>query len=193
MKKTLITMILFFTSVNLFSQNPLDPAKVFIKDTSSVINLIDTQFVKGFNWSSQGARLDSAMHINFYHHMDLDTSFHDYYPNARLMQPLEHPTRVIIGGRNNIRLFQGHSLYLDPTITVDSTLNFKPKPYDNTGSVFGFLNKSKVRILNSTQDTSKDYHFAMLDKDSITSGPEIVLSNIWKNNISLLFSLYFTS
>jgi hypothetical protein len=68
-------------------------------------------------------------------------------------------------------------------IEVDSTSNFVPRAFDSTGSVFGFLNKNKVVILDPNENDSSDYHFALLNKSSITSGPEIVLSNIWKNNI----------
>jgi len=182
MNRILITMILLFTSVNMFSQNPLDPAKVFIKDTSLVTNSLDTQFVRGFNWSSPGYRLDSAMRINFYHHMNLNQAITDYTPNARLMQPLEHPTRVIIGGRNCNRLFQAHSLYLDPTIIVDSTLNFKPKVYDNTGrnvkQVFqGHLERGEQNIQGDIRGLKSGNYFVKVS----SVGTEITFKLIINN------------
>ncbi len=81
-----------------------------------------------------------------------------------------------MGGRNSTRPFQAHSIFLDPTITVDSNQSFKPKPYEYNGAVFGFYFKSpKVRIMDSSQHTNADYSRLMLDKDSLSSGQNLLV------------------
>lgn len=183
MRTILLTIIVFFIANQLFAQDFMDPAKIFSRDTSSAINQSNNEFIRSWNWGTSGAALDAAMRMHWYHSMDLHPDSTNYHGNCRLLYPLTHPDPlfIIIGGHYDYRLFQAHSLYLDPTIIVDSTQNFKPKPYDNTGAVFGFLYKSKVILLDSSLHDSSNYSRAILSKDSLTTGQsEVVLKNIWK-------------
>ena len=181
--------LIILLTLNIFSQDTIDPPRLPINFNNPEIfdrNFNDTTFILGWNWSSFGRRLDEAMRINYFHQgydlsYDNDSTFtHSslYIPNHRKAVQVTG----VSGGRKKYFILNAHSLMLYPVITIDSTSGFIPREFDSTGSVFGFLNKNKVRILNSSQDTSKDYHFAMLDKDSVTTH-EIVLSNAWKNNI----------
>jgi hypothetical protein len=181
--------LLILLTVATYSQNIIDPDTIPINfKNPAIFDRIfnDTTFILGWNWSSTGRRLDEAMSINYHHQgydlrWDNDSTFTDSTLYVRNHRKAVQVTGVTGGRQANI-ILNAHSQLLYPVLNVDSTSNFVPRAFDNSGAVFGFQYKSKVRILNSTQDTSKDYHFVMLDKDSISS-PEIVLSHIWKNNI----------
>ncbi|MBX7156256.1 MAG: hypothetical protein K1X91_14970, partial [Bacteriodetes bacterium] len=69
---------------------------------------------------------------------------------------------------------------IEPTITVQESQAFTPRPADKEGGVFGFKTKSKTRILSDT--TQPNYPRVLLDKDSITT-PQLVLSKLWRPDV----------
>lgn len=50
MKTILLIVIVFFITNQLFTQDVIDPAKVFDRETNSTINLINNEFIRGWNW-----------------------------------------------------------------------------------------------------------------------------------------------
>jgi hypothetical protein len=70
-------------------------------------------------------------------------------------------------------------LHLEPSLTVDSTQNFKPRFGDNTGAVFGWYDKFVGDTVGLGND---DFSRFLLNKNSVTT-PTLVLSNIWKGDI----------
>lgn len=173
--------VLILLTVASYSQNVIDPPILPIGFDSTALfdrNFNDTTFILGWNWGSPGRALDEAMRINFYHDGYGDETTMETYTSSDSCIP-GHRKAVqvtgVSGGRSGGFILNAHSLMLYPTITVDSTQSFVPRAFDNTGSVFGFMNKNKVRILNSSQSANKDYHFVLLDKDSVPTNPVIVL------------------
>ena len=65
--KKIIILFLFINSLNLFSQDKIDPSPVFDKnDYPDVINhKLDSKFVIGWNWDMGGRDIDSAMMTDF--------------------------------------------------------------------------------------------------------------------------------
>lgn len=187
--KTLKYFPLFILfSFSCYCQNIIDPPRLPIGFDSTALfdrTFNDTTFILGWNWGSPGRALDEAMRINFYHdgYEPGVTDSSDYTSDTLYIPNHRKAVQVtgVSGGRNSKFILNAHSQILYPVIEVDSTSDFVPRAFDNTGSVFGFLNKNKVVILEPNENDSSDYHFVMLDKDSITT-PEIVLSNVWKNN-----------
>jgi hypothetical protein len=82
--------------------------------------------------------------------------------------------------------FNAQAVTFFPVIDVDSSHNFQPRTNDNSGSVFGFFYKNEDRA--DSNPSSENYHFIMLDKDSVTGTPQTVLENAWGGN-SLHYSL----
>jgi len=72
MKTILLTIIVFFITNQLFTQDVIDPAKVFDRDANTTINLTNNEFIRGWNWGAPGAALDAAMGVNWYHDMNLN-------------------------------------------------------------------------------------------------------------------------
>ncbi len=68
----------------------------------------------------------------------------------------------VSGGRDSKFILNAHSQIIYPVIDVDSTSDFVPREFDSTGSVFGFMNKNKVVILDPNENDSSDYHFATI-------------------------------
>lgn len=133
----ILAIILTFTFARLYCQDVINPPVLPNVDTTQVINRGSLGFVKGWNWGSPGAPLDSALNINFYHNMNYSTS--DYKPNMNVAEQLGG---FIVGGRNSNVVFNALSLHLEPTIVVDTTENFQGRHGDNTGAVFGFKDRN---------------------------------------------------
>ena len=184
--KDLILLLMITLSIDLFSQNTIDPPNLFLiqndslhQDTGILNGGPQTKFIIGWNWSSLGVKLDDALNINTYHDYDISHSATDCRDSLNVIQSFH---TILCNQEKNLP-FTALSLYLNPTITVDSTKHFKPRPYNNDGAIFGFCNKNKVRILDSNQHTDSEYPFAILNKDSVPYGTStLVLSNVWKKD-----------
>ncbi|MCX6153894.1 MAG: hypothetical protein NT007_07035 [Candidatus Kapabacteria bacterium] len=164
-----ILVILAFIPTLIFGQDRIDPPKLYLLDTASVVDRNWSGFMRGWNWGCYGQKLDSALHINFYHYGTLTDSFNKY---IRIIQPLTG------AGYTSDNIYNCRSLYLEPTITVDTSGGYIPRIGDSTHSIFGWLNK--VGHLESFGN--KDFGRLILNKDSITPGTK-VLYNAWKADI----------
>ena len=152
-----ISVILIFSFFRSESQDKIDPPKLpyfnyvnyiynnFLVDTAYFPydkNFDQTLFVKGWNWGTPGAHLDSALGINFYHDMPLGYGQHDFKYYMRVAKQMGGVT----GGRQCDNIFNAQYIYLEPTLIVDSTENFKGRYGDSTGAVFGFKSILKTNI-----------------------------------------------
>lgn len=195
MKNHIIIMMILLSFGKLFSQNSIDPPKLSIDFNDASVfdrNWNQTHFIKGWNWGGAGLDLDEALNMNYYHRgfnsnddMESLTSSALYIANHRQinqLQNLSDDEQYLVGGYNSDAVFNAQAISLIPVLSPDSTTNFKPRAYDGSGSVFGFYFKRKVRILDSSQHSNPNYHFALLDKDSITSAPDTVFKKAWNCN-----------
>ncbi len=178
MKKTFIAeiLILVFVFMKGYSQDLINPPVLQNIDTCQRVNHGSLGFVKGWNWGSPGARIDSALNINFYHNIDYSSS--DYIPNMNLVAPLRGK---IVGGRNADVVFNALSLHLEPTLKVDTSDNFKGRTGDNTGAVFGF--KYRNFSVGDTVSSWNDFGRFILHRDRPVTYPVKVLDSIWDGSI----------
>ena len=163
---------------NILSQDLIDPPKLVQFDTTTAIDRSINHFIRAWNWGGPGAMLDSAMFINTYHGFIFDSD--DYLEDTHLMTRPDSSYARLIGGRAKDFVFNAHCLYLNPKLIVDSTQEFIPLNNDNTGAVFGFIDKSYNVI--DTNANGIDINKLVLKKDRPVQYPVKVLSNIWKND-----------
>jgi len=194
MKKFIILLGIAISISASLAQNNIDPLKIENYTDTTVFdrNWNNTHFIKGWNWGNPGRWLDEALGMNYYHDdyakQRFGSSWDDnqysitdsnlFVRNHRKLAYLPG----LVGGYDAQTLFNAQVIILNPTINVDSTNNFIPRAYDSSGSVFGFYFKRKVRILDSSQHSNSNYHFALLDKDSVLVGSDTVLKNAWNPN-----------
>ncbi|OGU41382.1 MAG: hypothetical protein A2X61_13015 [Ignavibacteria bacterium GWB2_35_12] len=173
--KTIYYLFLLVIGGNLFAQDIIDPPPLScVNDT--VIQREFNHFIRGFNFYNPGRKLDEAMNMNYCHSL--------WYGETDLFNnPYNIPTikNYVIRGRDVDRTINGHALYLEPTLTVDSTENFKPRFGDKSGAVFGFRNRNFD--VGDTVSSGVDFSRFKLLKENIGSAPALVLSNIWDGKI----------
>jgi len=178
-----LAIILNFNCYNIYSQVIIDPPKLNQLDTLSILQREPDRFVRGWTCGSPGNMLDSAMNINTYY------SYHyDYYNatnnnsthNLLIINRPGHYESYLVAGRDENVAFNTQSLYLEPSLQVDTTQNFKPRANDNTGAAMGFLYRDTV-VSNDSIDINGN-GYLVLEKNSVTTGSVEVLSNIWKND-----------
>ncbi len=156
--KILIVLLLLITINITNSQDLIDPPKLHVVDTCSILVRQTNSFIKGWNWGSPGLKLDSAMLMNSYH--DYPANSTDTKSNILSMQKPGPWNANISGGRNFNLFFLGQSLHLEPTTKVDSTDNFRPRFGDINGSVFGFYNRNFT--VGDTVSSGLDYMTILL-------------------------------
>ena len=178
MKKYLFIIIWVLLFCNTFAQDLLNPPKLSIIDTCSIINR-SSFFVKGWNWGqiNSGLRLDTALSINFYH----ANIFYNQADNATGANLAAVVGRNIIGGRNNPRIFNAHCLHLEPALEVNSTSKFRPKYGDNSGAVFGFRYRN-FSVGDTLSFPNLDYSRFSLNCAGITNSVK-VLDSVWDGTI----------
>lgn len=186
MKKFIIvgTITLILSSLFLFSQDVINPPKFdYLIQNNTPTSYWDyiyhgnTPYILGWNWSSTGSTLDNALQMNTYH--DFPFTQTDVKHNLLLIQPPnEDTTYKIVSGHNQNYILNAHCLHLEPTITVDSSENFKPRFGDKTGAVFGWTYKT----VGDTVPVGDDFSRFILYKNSVAS-PTLVLKDIWKGDI----------
>ncbi len=75
--------------------------------------------------------------------------------------------------------FCGRGFQFEPTITVDTTPNFKPRYRDNVGSVFGFRTRNFGDTISFDTD-SVHYHKLYFDKSKMGARTDtLALANSW--------------
>ncbi|OGU56833.1 MAG: hypothetical protein A2X64_07415 [Ignavibacteria bacterium GWF2_33_9] len=186
MKNSIVlgTILISIISVNLFAQDLINPPKFDYLIQNNIPTCYwdyiyhgNSPYILGWNWSSKGAALDNALQMNTYH--DFPFTQTDVKHNLLLIQPPnEDPTYKIVSGHNQNYILNAHCLHLEPTITVDSTENFKPRFGDITGAVFAWTYKT----VGDTVSSGDDFSRFILHNNSVSS-PTLVLKDIWKGNI----------
>ena len=154
-----------------------------------------THPILGWNWGGNGSNFDNALHTNTAHTKFLYHPIHWFptnYINEFNNTVFPDSTRLILyldlkGGSTDdtIRKYYQPMVnciaqQIEPTIAVQESQAFTPRPADKEGGVFGFKTKNKVRILSDT--TALDYPRVLLDKDSITT-PALILSTLWRTDV----------
>ena len=149
-----LATILIFNCYNIFSQDIIDPPKLGQLESDTIIQREPDRFVRGWTIGAPGNMLDSAMFINTYYsyhpnyYLDSNKSTHNLLIINR--PGLGYEEHSIVGGRDNNVLFNTQSIYLEPSLEVDTTQSFVPRENDNTGAAMGFLKgnwESEVRNL----------------------------------------------
>lgn len=195
MKKLIYLLLILLSFGSLHSQNITDPPKLATNfNDTTVFDRIwgNSHFIKAWNWGGPGRWLDEALSINYYHTGFGNTNFGDTWNDNQFTmtdsslhirnhrQLMQLPG--LVGGYGSTRIFNSQAIQFSPLLNVDSTNSFKPRAYDSSGSVFGFYFRRKVRILDTSLHSNPNYHFALLDKDSIILSPDTVLKNSWNSN-----------
>lgn len=189
MKNIVFLLAVLFVHTSLYSQDIVDPPKVFDKDTLSAFDG-STAFHIGWNWGGTGRKLDEALSVNSYHFIP----FRNYSTkefsseigdNIRGIQPLwmiipaseyeELITRV------NRVLFNGMSLLLEPTLPVDTTDNNVSRWNDACGGVYGF--RYHNWDVGDTVPTGIDFSRFRLHAANVTSAPVVALDSIYDGTI----------
>lgn len=185
MGKKIGLVLLLFIAINHFgfTQDKVDPrpldASLFSDTNVYDKDFHKRHFIRGWNFSGQSKKLDSALRINYYlsggsirilNWLDATNHFRhrktfQYYGSFWNKQSADIP-------------FNGHSLYLKPYITIDTNNSFEPKPNEGTGAVFGFLNKEFGDTATEMVD-NETFSVYVLNKNNINNPPKIVLSDIW--------------
>ncbi|MBX7154911.1 MAG: T9SS type A sorting domain-containing protein [Bacteriodetes bacterium] len=165
-----------------------------------------THPIIGWNWGGEVSNFDNAMHTNTAHtKFYYATNWYGNRPADSMYNNLKYPdsTRFFMyldyKAINSVFLYDTIRKYyhpmlnciaqqIEPTITVQESQAFTPRPADKEGGVFGFKTKSKTRILSDT--TQPDYPRVLLDKDSVTT-PQLVLSKLWRPDILRFLSYGF--
>ncbi len=190
------TLLFLIISFNLYSQNIIDPPKIYSRDTSSVFDGSTNKFLIGWNWSNKGSKIDSLLGINAHHGLpwlftpdytkrdpwvvyDYSSDMLDSAKGIVILNNIVD--NLILGSRSDTAVFNGISLHLEPTLIVDKSDNFKPRFGDSTGAVYGFQYRNF--LIGDTVSSGNDYGRFILRKDSITGSPQIALNNIWDGSI----------
>ncbi len=176
-KLIIITAILLVAGIEIsFSQDKIDPPSLDSLQTSNLVKRNNPGFILGWNWGSAGRKLDEALQINTYH--NFPTNSPEIGDNLNIIKPLGHWARPIISGRNSDNYFNGHSIYLEPSITVNTTTDEAPQSCENNGGVFGF--QFKNLNVGSTDDSCGSF---VLYSNILLPNPIKVLGNIWRGDI----------
>ncbi len=154
MKKYLLLFsIMVFSSLNIISQDVIDPRPLFSKDTLSVYDHRGNQFIFGWNWGGEGRKLDLALNMNTYHTLthlvtgtgqDVTGYITEMGDSIKDIEWLGTPGfnwndwRGLTGRIDTVAT-NGMSIFLEPTTIVDtSDHTFKSRWNDITAGVYGF-------------------------------------------------------
>ncbi len=195
MKKIILivlTIVLF--AISLTAQSKIDPPALFNSNTESVIKKESTNFLRGWNWGSSGRKLDEALLINSYH--SLPHKIENELDRTGYISTIGDSIKLIewlgipgirwddwrnLTGRNDTLAFNGMSLHLNPTVTIDPTSEYKSRWNDSSGAVFGFRYKNWA--VGDTISTGIDQHRFILSRNKLSTDSAIVLNNIWDGKI----------
>jgi hypothetical protein len=132
MKKIILIIILFINIINIYSQDLVDPPKLFDKTNNPIFAPTVNEFQLGYNAGSPGSKLDYALNMKYYL---------DYIPDN--ISDIVSDYRLIFNLDLGALSIYGQSMHLNPCITVDSTYHFTPMLENINGSVFGFCDRNK--------------------------------------------------
>jgi hypothetical protein len=135
-----ILIALFAISLNLYSQNNIDPPtlpNINFNDTT-VFKKYFSDFIRGWNYGDTGRQLDILNSINFNlcsWETTNDTMPWRFYGDSinwyLRIKPLGFPSDESVGGCQ--------AVYYEPAITVDTNESFTAGPENIEGAVFGFI------------------------------------------------------
>ncbi len=181
-KNLLVAIFIILGCYSLLSQDIIDPPKLNQLVNSNIIKREQNKFIRGWTCGSPGNMLDSAMFINTYCGYENDSlqGVNQCTYDLLFITRPGHSENNIVGGRNNYSIFNAHSLYLDPSLVVDTTQGFVPRPNENTGAVMGFLDKDTT-VSDTAIDQNGNGHL-LLYQNYLYDDSVKVLSNIWKND-----------
>ena len=141
-KYFILAVIILLNIIKLLSQDIIDPPKLNQLDTLSILQREPDRFVRGWTVGAPGNMLDSAMFINTYYDYkyDLYQGTNKSIHNLLVINIPGHGHNCnIASGRDNNVVFNTQSIYLDPSLEVDTTENFTPRANDISGEAMGFL------------------------------------------------------
>lgn len=204
MKKLLLLILVLFATMGINAQDIVDPPKIFRKDTLTILDNRSNSFLLGWNWGGTGRLLDQALQFQTYHGMPygsgyVDTIITNYGDTIGVWRPtsfsnviadsvkaipamFEINTTYPLLARNDDVLFNGISLFLEPTLTVISGDDFKPRWNDRTGGIFGFRYRNFTNGIGDTISSGNDFSRYRLHAANVTN-PVVVLDSIWDGSI----------
>lgn len=177
-----LAIILVFNYFNIFSQVKIDPPKLSQFNDTTIVQREQDRFVRGWTCATPGNMLDSAMFINTYYGYPrswmegINKSVH----NVLVINRPGNSSSGIVEDRSHNVIFNTQSLYLEPSLDLDTTQNFSPRANDISGSTMGFLYRDSIICDDSIDINGNGY--LVLEKALLSSDSAKILSNIWKND-----------
>jgi len=178
----MLAVIILSSNINIFSQVKIDPPKLSQFNDTTIVQREPDRFVRGWTCASHGNMLDSAMFINTYYGYPYDwmEDSNESVHNVLVIDRPGHWDSGLVEGRSNNVIFNTQSLYLEPSLEVDTTQNFNPRANDISGEAMGFLYRNNVVSHDSIDINGNGY--LVLQKNNLPTDSVVVLSNIWKND-----------
>lgn len=99
-------------------------------------------FLLGWNWGSEGIKIDSALFINSYHDIPNSTATNKIENIIAVEQFLDG--QHIVGNRFHNAIINSMSAYFEPTLNINPAVDFVPSERNTNGAVFGFLANNKI-------------------------------------------------
>jgi hypothetical protein len=162
------------------SQESNDPESILgrLTDTENLFRFDRKSFVRGWNWGSDGRKLDSALRVNT-NHMNLDDDFasksiYRFSSEADWI----FGVKSIANGDRLDAITQAQAIQFEPEFAnynPESDL-YKRDFNSNVGSAFGFLSRNL-----SSADAQKLSNVLCLNKNNYPS-ERLILSNPWPDN-----------
>ena len=160
-KYYLFIVILVFSCLACYSQNQLDPQPLNI-NWGNYFKPDASEFPLIWNWGSIGYPLDEAMDIRYWHNGTEQVNSNFHCPNQ---MRISQPPNNIANGPTDTNLLNCQAIIYEPTITVDTTMNFKPRYGDSLGSVFGFRYRNFA--VGDTVSSGENFHRFILSKSKL--------------------------
>ncbi len=176
MKK--IFLVLFLSSYAIFGQNIIDPPalQLSIPYTDTTFYHVQSEkFVRGWNGHWISGKFGDALDVFHYETKGGFNDTYNYSHNIDMIQGFAGFVNSAWGDEP----FCAPGFQFEPTIKVDSSVNFKPRYRDNVGSAFGFLSRKFGDTISYDSDTAH-FHKLYFDKNKMgTSIDTLALSNSW--------------
>jgi hypothetical protein len=161
-KYALLLIMLIFSCLACYSQNILDPQPLNIDYHNMLVD--SSAFPLLWNWGSIGYPLDEAMEVRYNHNSEADVNNSFDCQNERRISAV---SGHIVDGKTKKCLINSQTIVYEPTIAIDSTLNFQIRPGDTLGSVFGF--KYRNFTVGDTVSNGENFHRFILSKANLIS------------------------
>ncbi len=192
MKKATIILCFAFAVSAAMSQDIVDPPKLFNKDTLSIYDKRPETFTIGWNWAGPVSKFDRTMNVTTYHEIP------KYYKDGKWPIPYAIHNQILdslkaipclwdvtdgreLCNRVHNSAMNGMSLFLEPSLPVDTSDNRPARWNDASGGVYGF--RYHNWSVGDTAASGNDYSRFRLHAANVSTEPVVVLDSIFDDSI----------